>query len=102
MDRQSLEVQKDLDLVLGKFDAERLVTMDVRGTVVISLDVHVTVRMQSGVLPVRVFQVPNGQRLEGGFLDRLEAFTAGDAEASVTTRVDPFHAHPERLVDLSQ
>src|SRR5579864_8425289 len=95
MHRQPFELQEDLDMVLGDLDAQFLVPMDVRRAVIISLDVHVTVRMQSGVLPVRILQVPDGQWLEGGFLDRLEALPAGYAEASVTTHVDALYAVSE-------
>ena len=52
MDRQALEVQEDLDLVLGDLDAQLLVPMDVRGAVIVAFDVHVAVGMQRGVLPL--------------------------------------------------
>lgn len=102
MDRQSFEPQEDLDLVLGDLDAHLLVPMDVRRAVIVALDVHVTVRVQGGVLPVRALEVPDGKRLEGDFFDCLKALAPRDSEASVATRVDALHALPERLVDLGE
>src|SRR6185437_9455449 len=64
VDRQALEVQEDLYVALGNLDAQLLVAVDVRSTVIVALDVHVTVRVQGGVFPVRVLQVPDRQRLE--------------------------------------
>ena len=46
MDRQALEVQEDLDLVLGDLDSQLLVAMDVRGAVVVALDGDVAVGVQ--------------------------------------------------------
>ena len=45
MDREALQVQEDLDLVLGKLDSQRFVTMDVRCTVVIALHGEVAIGM---------------------------------------------------------
>ena len=46
MDRQALEPQEDLDLVLGDLDAQLLVPVDVRGAVIVALDVDVAVGVQ--------------------------------------------------------
>src|SRR6185437_7488863 len=89
-------------MALGSLDAQLLVAVDVRGTVIVALDVHVTVRVQGGVLPVRVLQVPDWQRLECAFLDRLEALAARDTEASVAPRVDAFDAFSQGLLDVGE
>ena len=60
MDRQALEVQEDLDVVFGDLDPQFLVSMDVRGAVLIALDVDVTVRVQRRVLPFGILQLSNG------------------------------------------
>jgi hypothetical protein len=57
--------------------------MDMRRAVIVALDVHVTVGMQLRVLPLPAVELHLRQRLERGFLDRLEALAARDAEAGV-------------------
>src|SRR5436305_1164893 len=88
MDRQALEVQEDLDLVLGDFDAQFLVPVDVWRAVVVPLDVHITVWMQRGVFPISEIDVPVRQRLQSGFLDRLKSLPSRDPEAGVAAVVD--------------
>ena len=102
MDRQALELQEDLDLVLGDLDAQLLVPMDVRGAVIVALDVHVAVGMQLGVFPLPAVHIPDRQRLERGFLHRLEALAARDAEARVATIIDALDTLGQRAVDLGE
>src|SRR3569833_66657 len=102
MDRQALKAQEDLDLVLGDLDAQLLVSVDMRGAVIVALDVYITVRMQGGVLPVRALKVPDRQRFESGFLERFEAFAARDAEAGVATCINTLDTRAEGLVDLGE
>ncbi|MFL6603192.1 MAG: hypothetical protein ACJ8R9_17945 [Steroidobacteraceae bacterium] len=77
-------------------------SVDVRRAVVVAFDVHITVRMKGGVLPVRVLEVADRKRLEGGFLERLEALAARDTEAGMAPRVDPLDTLTEGLVDLGE
>ena len=102
MDRQALEPQEDLDLVLGDLDAQLLVPVDVRGAVIVALDVDVAVGVQLGVLPFPAVHAPDRQRLECGFLQRLEALAARDAEARVASIIDALDTLAERPVDLAQ
>ena len=100
MDRQALELQEDLDLVLGDLDAQLLVPMDVRCAVVVAIDVDVAVGVQLRRLPLPAVVLHAGQRLECGFLDRLEALAARDAKAAVALIVDALDADHERAIDL--
>jgi hypothetical protein len=102
MDRQAFELQEDLDLVVRELDAQLLVPMDVRGAVVIPVDVHVAVRVQCRLFPFAAVEVSERQRLERGFLDRLEALAARDPEARVATLIDLLHAVGQCAVDLRQ
>ena len=52
MDREALERQEDLNLVLGELDAQALVAMDMRRAVIHRFDVHVAVGVQRGLFPV--------------------------------------------------
>ncbi|MBK7250680.1 MAG: hypothetical protein IPI06_07360 [Gammaproteobacteria bacterium] len=52
MDRQAFEPQEDLDLVPGELDPQLLVPVDVRGAVVVALDIDVAVSVQLGLLPL--------------------------------------------------
>jgi hypothetical protein len=98
MDRQALEVQENLDLVLGDFDAQFFVAVDVWGAVIVTLDGHITVRMQRGVFPISELDVPVRQRLQSGFLDCLKTLPSRDAEAGVAAVVDTLDALAERLI----
>ena len=51
MEREALESEEDLNLVLGELDSQLLVPMDMRGAVVVAFDDHVTVGMEFRVLP---------------------------------------------------
>ena len=75
-------MQEDLDLVFGDLDAQLLVSVDMRRAVVIALDVHISVRMQRGIFPVAIFEISDGQWLQGRFLDRLEALASRHTEAA--------------------
>src|SRR5580704_19426205 len=70
------------------------------GAVVIAIDSDVTVGVQLCRLPLAAVVFHTGQRLESGFLDLLEPFAAGDAEAAVRLVVDALDAHHQRAVDL--
>ena len=102
MDRQTLEPQEDLDLILGDLDTQLLVPMDVRGAVVVALDIDVAVGVQLGVFPFREVYVPDRQRFERALLHGLEALAARDAKARVTAIVNALDALSQSLVDLKQ
>src|SRR5882724_930227 len=71
-----------------------------RGAVVIAIDGDVTVGVQLRCLPLPAVVFHTGQRLEGGFLDLLEALAAGDPKAAVGLVVDALDANIERTIDL--
>ena len=46
VDGQTLEVEEDLNMVIGDFDLKLLVPMDMRGAVIIALDAHIAVSVE--------------------------------------------------------
>src|ERR1039457_6961900 len=100
MDRQALEVQEDLDMVLRELDSQLFMPVDMRCAVVIAVHGEVTVGVQLRRLPLPAVVFHTGQRLESGFLDLLEPFTAGDAKATVGLVVDALDAHHQCAIDL--
>ena len=77
-----------------------LCAVDMRGAVVVALDGDVAVGVQLRRLPFPAVDFHAGQRLERGFLDRLEALAARDAKAAVASIVDALDAHHQRPIDL--
>jgi len=62
---EPIELQEDLDLVLGELHAQRLVPVDVRRAVIIPLDVEITIRVQLCIPPLTRI-THERQRLERG------------------------------------
>jgi len=52
MDGQALEVEEDLNMVLGDFDPKLLVPVDMRGAVIVALDADVAIGVQLRFLPL--------------------------------------------------
>ena len=100
MDRHALQIQEDLNMILGNLYFKFLVTVDMRGAVVVALDADVTVGVQFCVLPLPAVEVALRQRFQRDSLQRLEALAARDAKARVTPIIDALGAFLERLVDL--
>src|SRR5437016_6057082 len=100
MDREAFEAEEELDLVVGDLDAQLLVPVDVRGAVVVALDGDIAVGVQFGFLPVPAVHIPDRQRLEGRFLQRLEALAARDAKARVAPIIDALDTLGQGAVDL--
>jgi hypothetical protein len=100
VDRQALEVQEDLHMVLGELDSQLFVSMDMRSAVVIAIDGEVTVGVQLRRFPLAAVVFHTGQGLESGFLDLLEPFAPRDAKAAVGLVVDALDADHERAIDL--
>ena len=93
MDRQALEVQEDLDLVLGDLDPQLLVAVDVRGAVVVALDADSSSRRAAWrpSTPRRRHSAC-GSGFERRSLQRLEALAARDAKAGVAALIDALDA----------
>jgi hypothetical protein len=64
MDRETFEGQEDLDRVLGDLDPQLLMTMDMRGAVIVALDADMTVGVQRRVLPFAAVELALRQRFQ--------------------------------------
>ena len=60
MDRQPLELQEDLNLVLGELDPQLFVPVDVGGAVIVPFDRDVAVGVELGFLPLPAVYVAEG------------------------------------------
>ena len=101
MDRQAFELQEDLDLVLGDLDAQLLVPVDVRGAVVVAIDVDVAVGMQLGV-----FHSPPSYSTLGNGLSAAFSIVSKRSRRETPKRggavVDALDALGQRPVDLGE
>jgi len=52
VDRQTLELQEDLHMMLGHFDPQHFAAVDMRGTVVDALELDVAVGMELRLAPL--------------------------------------------------
>src|SRR6185312_14130381 len=102
VDGQALEIEEDLHLVLGDFDPQLFVTVDMRGAVVVALDADVTVGVQLRFLPFPAVELALRQRFQRGPLERLEAIAARYAKARMAALIDALDTLIERLVDLRE
>lgn len=52
VDGETRKIEEDLQLVLGEFDPQFLVTVEMRGAVIVVLDADITVGVQRRLRPV--------------------------------------------------